>query len=59
MAKGCNPITCEIHPPEPDSIEAATRQADKRLVDFFLLLYEWDEKAKKKDAAKIQKDLQP
>jgi hypothetical protein len=57
MAKGRNLITCEIHSPEPNSNEAAIRQADKRLVDFFLLLNEWNEEAKREDAAEIQKDI--
>jgi len=53
MAKSPNLITCEIHPPEQDLGDSDSRQTDKTLVDFFLLLHEWNEKAKKEDA-KIQ-----
>jgi hypothetical protein len=56
MAKGHDFINIEINLPEPDSGNADNRQADKALVDLFLLLHEWNERAEKADA-KIQKDI--
>lgn len=51
-----NLIRLEMHRTETDSRKADPCPPDNVLVDFFLLLYEWNEKAEIADEA-IQKDL--
>ena len=56
MAKRHSSINVEFLPPAPDAMHSEAGE-NKKLVDLFLLLYEWNEKAEKDDA-KIQKNLQ-
>jgi hypothetical protein len=57
MSRVHNLIRLETYRTEADLCEADFCAPDKVLVDFFLLLYEWNEKAETTNEA-IQEDLQ-